>query len=219
VFRLLQEYSGALIGGATTTLELAGIVWGAGLALGLLLGTLRAALPKLLRDASSILFAAASAVPILVYLLWFHYPIQAAFGVVVDPFLTSAFVLSVYNALVISELVKGSIESFPVHFREVGIVNGVPRGVFAREIMMPMLTQGFLPGYLASQVTALHLTLFASLISVDELFRVAQRINSIEYRAVEVFSLLAIFYFVLSFPLLLLSRWLDRHYRDMWGDT
>jgi len=35
---------------------------------------------------------------------------------------------------------------------------------------------------------------------------VIQRINSIEYNAVEVYSLLAIFYFVLSFPLLILAR-------------
>ena len=127
--------------------------------------------------------------------------------------------LSIYNAVTISELVKGAIEGFPSEFREVARVNGLSRGAFAREIMTPMLTHGFLPGYLSSQVAALHLTLFASLISVDELFRVAQRINSLEYNAVTVFSLLAIFYFVLSFPLLLLSRWLDRQQRDLWGDA
>jgi His/Glu/Gln/Arg/opine family amino acid ABC transporter permease subunit len=216
---ILSAYSGPLLSGALTTLELAAIVWGVGLGLGIVIGTIRAWLPPFLKGLSALVFSAVSSVPILVYLLWFHYPLQAAFRVVVNPFVTSAFVLSMYNAVTISELVKGSIEGFPSEFREVARVNGLSRTVFAREIMTPMLTQGFLPGYLSSQVAALHLTLFASLISVDELFRVAQRINSLEYNAVTVFSLLAIFYFVLSFPLLLLSRWLARHQRDVWEDT
>lgn len=216
---ILRTYSGPLLAGALTTLELAAIVWSLGLGLGIVIGMVRAWLPPFLKGVSALVFAAISSVPILVYLLWFHYPLQAAFRVVVNPFITSAFVLSVYNAVTISELVKGAIEGFPPEFREVAQVNGLSRVVFAREIMTPMLTQGFLPGYLSSQVAALHLTLFASLISVDELFRVAQRINSQEYNAVTVFSLLAVFYFVLSFPLLLLSRFLARHHRDLWGDT
>ena len=97
MLRILRDYSGALLSGATTTLELALIVWIAGLALGVLLGAIRGSLPLPLRNGSTVLFAAASSVPILVYLLWFHYPIQAAFGVVVNPFLTSAFVLSIYT--------------------------------------------------------------------------------------------------------------------------
>ena len=218
MLEILRTYSAAWASGAAKTLELAAIVWSVGLGLGIVIGTIRALLPRFLKPVSMLLFAALSSVPILVYLLWFHYPVQAALGVVVDPFFTSALVLSVYNSLTVSELVKGSIESFPAHFREVAMVNGLRRGIFAREVMVPMLTQGFLPGYVSSQVGALHLTLFASLISVDELFRVAQRINSIEYRAVTVFSMLAIFYFVLSFPLLLLAKWLERHYEDMRGD-
>jgi len=72
--------------------------------------------------------------------------------------------------------------------------------------MIPLALRAALPGYLVSQVAVLHMTLFASLISVDELFRVTQRINALEYNAVGVFSLLALFYFVLSFPLLIVAR-------------
>ena len=78
-----------------------------------------------------------------------------------------------------------------------------------------MLTQG-LSRHVASQVAALHPTLFASLIrwtSCSAWHSVSIR----QYRAVVVpcspSSIL------LSFPLLLLSKWLERHYRTCAAST
>ncbi len=51
------------------------------------------------------------------------------------------------------------------------------------------------------QVNMLHMTLFASLISVEEVFRVAQRVNALEYRPVEIYSALGLFFLLLSLPL------------------
>ena len=47
----------------------------------------------------------------------------------------------------------------------------------------------------------LQATLFASLISVDEIFRVAQRINAVEYKPVEVYTALALFFLLVCLPL------------------
>jgi len=116
-----------------------------------------------------------------------------------DSFYTAAVVFAFYNTLTIGEVVRGAIEDLPVAFSMVAQVTGVPRGTYMRTIMVPLALRAALPSYLVSQVGVLHMTLFASLISVDELFRVIQRINSIEYNAVEVYSLLAIFYFCLLY--------------------
>lgn len=207
---LFDRYSTALLDGAITTLELAMIIWLLGLVIGAPLGILRGSQSSgATKGLLQVAVLALSSVPILVYLLWAHYPLQAGLGVSVPPFLTAAVVLTLYNALTVSELVQGALKDFPVAFEMAARVNGLRRGVFAKEILAPIVFRAALPGYLGSQVAALHLTLFASLISVDELFRVAQRINSIEYNAVEVFSVLAIFYFCLSFPLLLFSKWAE----------
>ncbi len=206
---ILLRYFPALVSGAAVTLQLVTIVWIAGTLLGILLGVVRASGAPRMRTASDIVFLAIGSVPILVYLLWAHYPLQGSLGIVVDPFATAAVVLSLYSGVIISDIVRGGILNFPREYIEVGRVNGVSASDIRRHIVLPIVLRASLPAYVAAQVTALHMTLFASLISVDELFRQAQRINSIEYRAVEVFSLLALFYFVLSFPLLLLSKWLD----------
>jgi His/Glu/Gln/Arg/opine family amino acid ABC transporter permease subunit len=206
---ILVRYLPAFTNGALVTLELAVLVWIGGLAVGVPIGVARARLPAGARDVAAIFFLALASVPILVYLLWAHYPLQGALGIVVNPFITAALVLSLYNGLIVSDLVRGAILNFPEDYLTAARVMGVPLPLVRRNIMMPIVIQSSLPAYISTQVAALHMTLFASLISVDELFRQAQRVNAIEYRAVEVFSLLAIFYFILSFPLLALSKWLE----------
>jgi polar amino acid transport system permease protein len=209
---LLGRYWPALLDGALTTLELAAIAWVGGLVLGTLLGIWRASRRRqTTRGGLALVALASSSVPVMVYLLWCHYPLQAALGISVPPFITAATVFTIYNALVVAEAVRGAIADLPIAYGMAARVNGVPRGIYLRVVVVPLACRAALPGYLVSQVAALHLTLFASLISVDELFRVTQRINAIEYNAVGVFSLLGLFYFVLSFPMLLFAHWAGRH--------
>jgi His/Glu/Gln/Arg/opine family amino acid ABC transporter permease subunit len=205
-FSLIVRYHQALLDGALRSLELAAIAWTGGLLLGTPLGIWRASHNQGTKKNSFSFFSmTASSIPVMVYLLWCHYPLQSIFGISVPPFITAAMVFMFYNTLIIGEVVRAAVEDLPVFFSLAALATGVPRGVYIRHIMVPLALRAALPGYLVSQVGVLHMTLFASLISVDELFRVTQRINAIEYNAVGVFSLLALFYFVLSFPLLLLA--------------
>ena len=211
-FSLIYRYREALLRGALTSLELAGIAWTVGLLLGTMLGVWRASHRRGSgRNSLTFLSMAASSIPIMVYLLWCHYPLQAWLGINIPPFITAAAVFSFYNTLVIGEVVRSAVEDLPVSFALAAQATGLPDSAYIRYILLPLTFRAALPGYLVSQVGVLHMTLFASLISVDELFRVTQRINSVEYNAVGVFSILAIFYFVLSFPLLLLASVASRN--------
>ena len=58
----------------------------------------------------------------------------------------------------------------------------------------------------------LHTTLFASLISVEEIFRVAQRINAQIYKPVEIYTALGIFFLAISLPLNGLALWLPERF-------
>ena len=205
-FSLMQRYHVALWNGAVTSMELAAIAWIGGLAFGVLLGVWRAGRGRRAESGVNLLSMAASSIPVMVYLLWCHYPLQTSLHVNINPFFTAATVFTLYNALAIGEIVRGSIDGLPVSFSMAARTTGVPRRVYTRYVLVPLALRAALPSYLGSQVGVLHMTLFASLISVNELFRVTQQINAVEYNAVGVFSLLALFYFVLSFPLLILAR-------------
>ena len=207
IFSLLRRYHEALLEGSLTSIELAAIAWAGGLLIGTLLGIWRASYGRGTKRTSVNMFSiVASSIPVMVYLLWSHYPLQTLLRISVPPFATAAAVFMFYNALTIGEVIRAAIEDLPLAFSLAARATGIPRSVYIRHILAPLALRAALPGYLVSQVAVLHMTLFASLISVDELFRVTQRINALEYNAVGVFSLLALFYFVLSFPLLIVAR-------------
>jgi ABC-type amino acid transport system permease subunit len=73
-----------------------------------------------------------------------------------------------------------------------------------------------IPSLLSLQVNMLQLTLFASFISVEEIFRVSQRINALIYKPIEIYTALAILFLIICLPLNGLALWLKKEYtRDI----
>ena len=185
VLDILITYHIAFLQGLRVTLELCLVIWSSGIVLGILLGVTGVHYPvswgRFTRGASF----AFSAIPTLVVLFWLHYPAQAALNVVIDPFYTAAITLSLVNTFGVGEMVRQAVADFPAQYIMAGRVCGLNQRDLVTKIQLPILFRQLLPGLMTQQVMMLHATLFASLISVEEIFRVSQRINSTIYRPVE----------------------------------
>lgn len=208
--QILIDYHQAFLAGLFVTLKLTFIVWGFGLFFGAILGWASAQYPKLVGVPCRILSFFLSSIPVLVFLFWLHYPAQAVWNLVIDPFYTSALTFVVLNIFAVSELFRSYISDFPQHYITVAKVCGLSRKTIALKIELPILLRQILPSLIMLQVTMLHITLFASLISVDELFRTAQRINASIYKPVEIYTALAVFFLAISLPLNGLAIWMRR---------
>jgi len=138
--------------------------------------------------------------------------LQYLLKVVIDPFNTSLFTLSVISIILLANGILEAKRRFPRQYYEVALTHGVRKRDYFIFIEIPLIIRQALPSILIVLVNVLHMTLFAGLISVDEMFRTALRINSIEYKPVEVFTILALFFILLSTPLLLLSILLRRKF-------
>ena len=157
-----------------------------------------------------------SAIPTLVVLFWLHYPAQAVFNVVIDPFYTASLTLSLVNLFGVGEMVRQAVADFPAQYIIAGRVCGLSRRELVMHIQLPILFRQLLPGLMVQQVAMLHATLFASLISVEEIFRVSQRINSTIYRPVEIYTALAFFFLIVCLPINLAAAYLKKRYtRDL----
>ena len=183
---------------------------------GIVLGVTSANFPKSWGHFTHGMSFAFSAVPTLVVLFWLHYPAQAVFNVVIDPFYTAALTLSLVNIFGVGEMVRQSVSDFPKQYLIAGQVCGLSLRESVMKIQMPILFRQLLPGLMFLQVGMLHATLFASLISVEEIFRVSQRINSTIYRPVEIYTALACFFLMVCLPINLLAAYLKKRYtRDL----
>lgn len=212
IARIFQEYGGAMWRGLQVTIALCGIIWTSGIVVGCLLGIAGARWRWQVGIPSRILSVILAGMPALVFLFWMHYPLQTLLGVVIDPFFTAAITLSIINVVLVADLCRGAILEFPRQYVWAAQVCGLSSGQTVRHVKLPILYRQVLPGLLLIQIAMLQATLFASLISVDEIFRVAQRINSRLYRPVEIYTLLALFFIAVCVPLHLVAEGLKRRF-------
>jgi His/Glu/Gln/Arg/opine family amino acid ABC transporter permease subunit len=208
----LTQYLLNLLPGLRVTLQLCLIVWVVGIIVGTVFGVLAARLPASLGRITKFSFLVTSAVPILVTLFWMHYPLQEMLGVVIPPFVTASATLSIVNAVFVAELVRVAIVEFPTQYIEAAKVCGLGHRTTLLRVQLPILFRLLVPPLLLVQITMLQATLFASLISVNEVFRVAQRINSLDYQPIAIYTALALLFLVICGPLHLIAGYMKRKY-------
>jgi ABC-type amino acid transport system permease subunit len=136
--------------------------------------------------------------------------------VVIPPFVTAAAVLSIINTFAVADVVGAHLRDFPNEYTVAARVCGLSPATVTLQIQLPILLRQLIPALLPVQVVMIQSTLFASLISVDEIFRVAQRVNSVEYKPIEIYSALALLFLAICLPLNGLAMWLRRRFtRDL----
>jgi len=215
LLNIFVSYNGAIIRGLSTTLIICGSAWFLGILGGIILGYIaqrNKAFAKILTTSSFLLLS----IPVLVLLYWFHYPAQAMLSVTINPIITTIATLSIINIVLTAELVKKAMDNFPLQYVTAARVCGLSENKIFYKIKFPILFRQILPGLITLQVTIMHMSLFGSLISVEEIFRVSQQINSQIYRPIEIYTALAFLFIAVSLPLNVFAHYLKKRYtRDL----
>lgn len=212
---IFRDYGPSMISGLKVTLDLCLVIWTSGIIVGTLLG-IAGARWKIVTIPLKIFSIILAAVPALVFLFWMHYPLQTLFGVVIDPFITASATLSIINIMLVSDLVREVLRDFPQQYVWAAQVSGLTEKETVIHVKLPIILRQTLPSLLNIQIIMLQSTLFASFISVDEIFRIAQRINSLVYRPVPIYTLLALFFILVCVPLHALVYYLRKRFtRDL----
>lgn len=200
MIEILSKYKEAFLQGLGVTLHLCLIIWIVGILIGTLIGVFSARFRFVSIPARLVSFLL-SGIPVLVFLFWLHYPFQALFNIVVDPFYTAAITFTFINTFAVSDIVRTAINDLPSQYTTAARVLGVKESKIVLKVQLPLILRQILPSLLILEVNMLHLTLFASLISVEEIFRVSQRINSMAYKPVEIYTALGLFFLMISLPI------------------
>jgi polar amino acid transport system permease protein len=90
---------------------------------------------------------------------------------------------------------------------------GLTRGQTTLYIMLPQLITRVLPALAGQFVSIIKDSSLLSLIAVNELSQSAGEISATTYRLFETYFLLGLLYFMLTYPLSLLTKALERKFR------
>lgn len=200
VIQILITYYPAFLIGLKVTLGMASMIWAFGLLFGGALGIAANRHPKMIGLPTQLISFLLAGIPVLVVLFWLHYPAQSILNVVIDPFYTATFTFVLLNIFGVADIVRAALNDFPQQYRTAAKVTGLTRKQQIMDIELPLILRQITPSLLTLQVTMLHVTLFSSLIAVEEIFRVAQRINAQIYRPVEIYTALGVFFLIVCVP-------------------
>lgn len=200
VVDIIIRYHTELLRGLVVTLELFILSSVIGISLGILFGVLGARYKEMgvLVSVSSFILAS---IPLLVILFWFYYPFQTIMGILLSAFTTAVISLSLINVAAIAELIRGTLKEFPKQYVTVAKISGLSNKEIFYKIQFPMIFRQIIPSILTTQVFILQATLFASLIAVPEILRVAQNINAVIYKPIQIYTSLALFFVVTLVPI------------------
>lgn len=149
--------------------------------------------------------------PLLVQILIFFYVIGNAFHVN-DRYVAGVLILSFFSGAYVSEVIRAGIESIGKTQLETARSLGFSRKDTYRFVIIPQVLKRILPSLAGQFVSLVKDSSLLSVISVSEFTMNAQEVNSYTYSTLESYIPLAIGYFVLTFPISMLTKHLERKF-------
>lgn len=199
-----------LLRGVAVTAELWLACFAAGMAGGLLVALLRLSPVRALSALGMAWVEVFRNVPALIQLIWFFYAFPIVLGGQLTP-LAAAFIgISLNTSAYCGEIFRGGIQSVERGQWEGALALGMSRRAALRRVILPQAIQRMLPAFTNRAVELAKVTSLASVLSVHELMYQGRLLSSTYYRPLEIFTVVALTYFLLIYPLSLGSRWLER---------
>ncbi len=193
--------------GVTLALSIIGIV--AGTFFGFLLGIGRASSHKVLAFAVGAYTDIFRGTPVLVQVFVVFFILPEA-GIELDSFTAGALALSNITACFISEIVASGIKAIPVGQVEAAASAGLTRLQQLRLIVMPQATRMIIPSLVGQFVLLVKDSSVVSAIGLLDLTRSGWVIVQSVPNGMLVFSVIGLGYFLICYPLLHLSRRLEK---------
>src|SRR5882724_4878044 len=150
--------------------------------------------------------------PLLVQILVFFYVVADAFHVG-NRYVVGVLILSLFSGAYISEIVRAGIESIGQSQLESAKAIGLTRPQTYRYVIFPQALRQSLPPLAGQFVSLVKDSSLLSIISISEFTWNAQTINARTFSTLESYLPLAAGYLLLTFPISLWTRHLERQHR------
>jgi polar amino acid transport system permease protein len=209
-FTFLSRYIPLLERGVLVTLGYTAATIFLGLILGLLLGLGRLSKSWLLNIPLVAFIEAFRCTPLLVQIVWFYYALPVLLGIQIPATVAGIMTLSCYTGVFYAEIFRGGIISIEQGQWDAARALGLRRWHVMRKVILPQAVRRMIPPFVNQSITQLKNTSLVSTIAVPDLLYNGTLITADTYRPLEVYTVVAIIYFVLLFPSTLLAQAYER---------
>lgn len=156
-------------------------------------------------------------VPILVWLFVVFYFLPKISHIYLDSTMSAILVFVLWGSIEMGDLVRGSIESLPKHQIESALSLGFSQSAINRYIILPQIIIKILPSSINLATRIIKTTSLVPLIGVIEMLKIGQQIIEASIfthpqAPFYIYGAIFIAYFIVCYPLSLLSAYLERKF-------
>jgi polar amino acid transport system permease protein len=150
--------------------------------------------------------------PLLVQLLWFYYALPILTGIEMTATMAAVLTLSLYGGSFYAEVIRGGIVSIDPGQTEAGLALGMTPSRVMRRIVLPQAISRMIPPLMNQSIIQFKNTSLVSVLAVPDLVYQGQVAAMDTYRPLEVYTVIAIIYFIVLLPLTAIVKRSEKHH-------
>ena len=147
--------------------------------------------------------------PLLMIMFWAYYTGPMITGAPTSAYTAALIALAAFEIAYFTELVRAGLQSISAGQRDAALAVGLRPSQAMRLVILPQALRRMLPSLLSQSIIAFQDSTIASVIGVTDIFATANIISAREQRPIELYTALAVIFFVLCYALSRLVRMLE----------
>jgi polar amino acid transport system permease protein len=199
-----------IVGALRWTLLLSLVAFVGGGAVGFVIAILRTSHSRILRWLAAGFIQLFQGTPVLLQLFLAYYGLAVLFQVQVDAWLAVTVAFTLYSGAFLGEIWRGSIQAIPRTQWEASACLSLGYVQQLRHVILPQAMRISIPPTVGFLVQLVKGTSVAAIIGFVELTRAGQLMVNVTFQPMVIYSVIAMLYFAVCWPLSLLSRKLEK---------
>lgn len=216
-FAQIEHYAPLFWRGALVTIGYTAATILLGLIVGLVIGIGRLSRSRLMNIPLVAFIEVFRCTPLLVQIVWVYYALPVLLGLQMPAWLAGILTLSCYTGAFYAEIFRGGIVSIERGQWDAARALGLRPWYVMRRVVLPQAIRRMIPPFVNQSITQLKNTSLVSTIAVPDLLYNGTLITADTYRPLEVYTVVAVIYFVLLFPSTLLAQAYERRLAKGFG--
>jgi polar amino acid transport system permease protein len=209
-FGVVWDYRAVFYRAGLVTVEVTLGSLAIGLALGLTFGMMRLSRRAVVRWPAAFYIESFRSTPVLVQLVWIYYALPVLSGVQMGNVLSLLIGLGLHSGAYFAEIFRAGILSVDRGQMDAAKAIGMRYFQAMRRIILPPAIRRMIPPFINEFATLMKLTTLGTVLAVAELLHESENLINNTYRPLEVYTVLAVAFGIIIFPIIYLSQQLER---------
>jgi polar amino acid transport system permease protein len=205
----MMTFLPSLLQGAWLTILVSLLSFGLALLFGLLFGLMRLSRLMPIRVLAAIYIQFIRGTPLLLQLFFIYY-VLPYIGITLTPFVSGTIGLTMNYAAYMAEVFRAGIQAIPKGQTEAGQAVGMSRHLLMRRIILPQALRIIIPPLGNFFVSIFKDSALVSVITMRDLMFSGELLASATFKHFEIFTMVAVIYFIISYPTAKFVEWIER---------